>query len=358
MAYIQIALNHFREMTRCAQRAGVEVKMDCATFSLEAKGRGRYFSLYPQFMVRVNGQIAYTQSLEAGNAAFIGWLPYRPISWREVSDKRLFKQLVLQNGLRAPGLVDTQRPAEVPFLIKQSAGSFGYGLDGPFRASERPAIDTTQAKSPNQQGQLFAEEFIPGAILKVWFWGEQPFFAHQQDFAQITGVGSKTVRELVEDRLARIGERFSGQGEQQAIVRSLKFQDVELDEVLPEGRTAWIDYRYGRTYESTPPSAVSDSVWGQLSSSVRSKAEGMGKIIGRRLTEHFGAPVLCAVDAIVDGNAEVWWLEANTNPMVPPEAYAVMFDTLFGVAAATERATSGRDQSRMMAGQSDRALIH
>lgn len=332
MAYVAVVLNHFRALKPCAEQFGLELKLDCENFRLEAKGRGRYYTLYPQFAIRSDRGFMYASQLTDTNAGFVGWLPYQPVSWDEVSDKLHFKRLMSENGRRTPRIVRDHASPEFPFLVKQSAGSFGDGLDGPYPVGHSINGGTKPQQDGSARGQMFAEEFIPGSILKVWFWDRKPFFAHHREFAKVVGTGSATVGDLLREKLRRVRQRFHGEGDQRAITLSLKFQGVELSDVVPEGQSTWIDYRYGRAYESDPVTHVTDSAWDSLPEQVRTEAAEVGRLLGNRLVEHFGAPILYSVDAILDSAGVVWWLEANTNPMAPPEAYATVFETLFGPA--------------------------
>jgi hypothetical protein len=36
-------------------------------------------------------------------------------------------------------------------------------------------------------------------------------------------------------------------------------------------------------------------------------------------------------DGVIDPEGRIWWLEMNCNPMVPPDGYAFMLDSLFGI---------------------------
>lgn len=340
MAYLPIALNHFRALAQCAEAAGLKMTLDCASFCLEVKGRGRYFTLYPQFMARMNGRMVYTPQLNDNNVGFTGWLPYRPVFWDGMCDKLRFKRFMDQHGRRTPRTMPHHAVADSPFLIKHSAGSFGQALEGPYPAGQLIDIGTLPLQGLPPRGEAFAEAFIHGTPLKVWLWGDSPFFAHHPECPRIVGTGHRTVGELVQERLARVGQAFDGEGDQRSIALSLALQGVERATVLPDQRALWIDYRYGRSYAPVAASNVSDSDWPSLADGIRAEAMEMARLVGGTLETHFGAPILCSVDAVVDASGTVWWLEANTNPMVPPEAYRLVFETLFGPApAATQPLT-------------------
>jgi hypothetical protein len=50
------------------------------------------------------------------------------------------------------------------------------------------------------------------------------------------------------------------------------------------------------------------------------------------MVKRLSAPVLYSLDAVVDGEGKVWWLEMNSNPVMPPPGYPAMLQDLFGVA--------------------------
>ena len=54
-------------------------------------------------------------------------------------------------------------------------------------------------------------------------------------------------------------------------------------------------------------------------------------MLAEELSRVFPAPVLYSVDGVVDEGGAVWWLEMNSNPILPPEGYPLIFETLFGV---------------------------
>jgi hypothetical protein len=100
--------------------------------------------------------------------------------------------------------------------------------------------------------------------------------------------------------------------------------------VLEEGREAWIDYRYGQVYpEAFGASARSDSRLEELLQLTGGQLAEMGRALANLLRQTIPVPVVITVDGVLDDQQQIWWLEMNTNSLLPPEAYAAMFADLF-----------------------------
>jgi hypothetical protein len=56
----------------------------------------------------------------------------------------------------------------------------------------------------------------------------------------------------------------------------------------------------------------------------------MGNTLVRLTREAFPAPVMLTADAQLTDSGVIHWLEMNTNSIMPPEGYDVMFADLFG----------------------------
>ncbi len=330
MSYIPVTLNHFRALKAWADSSDAQVDLDIRTFTLEVKFRNRYYTLKPRFLLNNNGQMAYSTELTQNVTGFIGWLPYDILRWDFAQDKLLFKEFLKKAGLGFPATWPSIGDAEGSFLVKQSTGSFGYQILGPYRdAGEVPTVKYAGPESQNR-GVDFAEQFIVGTNLKVWFWGPTAFYAHVHAYPTVIGDGVSTAQALIEARLARAGQTRGADGGNGNVLSSLAFQQVLPTEVLDVGREVWIDFRYGRHYASTAPRAESDNDLGRINAQVRQQIDVIGVKVAQESFRRFKAPVLYAMDGVVDEAGKVWWLEINSNPMLPPEGYALVFLSLFG----------------------------
>jgi hypothetical protein len=329
--YLPITLNHFRAIKSWTDSCDAQVTLDIKTFALEVKFRHRYYTLKPRFLNSNNGRMGYTTELGEDTGGFIGWLPYDILQWDLSKNKLVFKDFLKITGVKFPASWSAIGDVDRDFLVKGSAGSFGYQLAGPYQKFAAPFISYGQRREEGPSAD-FLEEFVAGTNLKVWFWGAQAIHAHVHPYPTIVGDGRSTVQFLVESRLARAGTLYSGKDDQESLASCLKFQGFQLSDVLEHGREVWIDFRYGRRYEPVVATHKSDNDLARVDTQVRKQIDQIGVTVADEAFRRFKAPVLYSVDGVVDAAGMVWWLEVNSNPMLPPEGYRFIFMSLFGSA--------------------------
>jgi hypothetical protein len=328
LAYINLPLNHFKYIQTWVQTNNADAQLDFKTFELEIKVRNRYFRLLPQFIARLDGRLVHVPHLTKEVHGFIGWLPYRPVRWAMSSDKLVFKRFLDSAGMATPAYAVGAATAKHDFLLKRSIGSFGYELYGPYRyGTTAPA----PASGHMDRGELYAEQFIKGRNLKVWFWGASAIYAHLQTYPVITGDGRSSVSALVASRLAQAGQSSADAREMTTMRSSLAFQHVPMEHVLPEGSMAWLDYRYGRLYQSAAPTIITDNDLAALDAAALGQLAHIASSVALELKKEFPAPVLYSLDAVLDDAGKIWWLEMNSNPILPPDGYPVILDSLFAI---------------------------
>ena len=88
-----------------------------------------------------------------------------------------------------------------------------------------------------------------------------------------------------------------------------------------------MDYRYGR--EASPRGLRSDDALPELAPVVLEQAGRVAKAVAGALRSVFPAPVHFSHDGVIDERGDVWWLEINSNPTMPPEGYEAMLSELF-----------------------------
>lgn len=329
MAYLLVTLNHFKVVQTWANQIGAEVTLDVRTFELEIKAQHRFYTLFPQFFSVHAGQFGHSKALTEHSDGFIGWLPYRPLSWELATEKISFKKFLTARGESTPQSWVNEESAPVDFLLKRSRGSFGYDLSGPFRAGDRGL--PPPLKNRANTSLVFAEQFIAGQNLKVWFWGGEAFHAHLHSYPSVQGDGSSSLADLIERRLAPWQRTLDDSPDMLAIRAALAFQDLALEQVLVQGQTAWLDYRYGRRYARDPITAREDNALPRLSPEMREQILRIGQKLAQELDASFKAPVLFSLDGVVDEQRRIWWLEMNSNPVMPPTGYPLVFRSLFGI---------------------------
>lgn len=326
LSYIAVTFNHFRALQRWAAAHAAEAWLDMKDFHVEIRRGEDFCRLHPQFLTKTNGALCYTPNLTDNVLGFIGWLPYRPLSWPLSTDKLSFKRFAQESGLRTPARWEDFRAANRDYVIKRSVGSFGTAVFGPFRAGD---VDAASRIVPEGPGTAFAEQFVPGRNVKLWYWGDTVFHAHVHDYACVVGDGLATVTALIERKLEQLGRPMPGAAEWQVVVSCLAYHGLRPDDVLTHGKDIWVDFRYGRTLDPDPAQSTSDDMLSTLTPAARDQAKEMGRKLGAELLMTHPVPLLYAMDAVMDTHGDLWWLEANSNPVFPPTGYPLMLATLF-----------------------------
>lgn len=315
-------LDHFRAVRTWAERHSAEATLDVKTFEVEIRCANRYFVFYPQFSVVHQGQLGYTRQLTPAAGGFCGWRPYREYKTPLTTDKLLFKSYFASQGLRVPATWPAdQRPA-LPYIQKRQGGSFGEGMCGPVLPGQLdpPCMPTSSG--------CFAEQFLEGRSVKVWLWGARPVCADIQDWPTVTGDGISRMEALITQRLH--GAEGSSFGADSALMLAcVRFQGLDSDSIPEPGQSVWIDFRYGRTFR--PPSALRNTPnrLPELQQRCGSQLLGAGTAVARALQQATRAPVISSIDAVLDNEGRLWWLELNSNPLFPHHGYDTMLSELF-----------------------------
>lgn len=327
-AYLNVTFNHLAAVQQWVGEHAAEAFLDMQDHTLHVHCRGRACRMYPMFQGVREGQYFHLAQLTADVSGFGGWRPYRTLTHPHTQDKLLFKRFLADAGLRAPTLFDQGATPGADYVLKARHGSFGDGLAGPFRAGTPPP--PVDGWGPGTGG-AFAEQFVAGRMLKVWYWGARPFFAHMQDYPCVEGDGERDAATLVHDEFAAVGVDPRKAREWPFVLACLAYQGIAPDTVLPAGRKAWIDYRYNRLYTAGAMASRrrSDNALDALQEAAGAQLQAMGEALDALLRRTLEAPVAITADGLLDEAGQVWWLEMNTNSLLPPEAYAVMFADIF-----------------------------
>jgi hypothetical protein len=321
LAYQTSFICHSRSIQECLTRFHAVASMNLRSFQLRVSARNRYYDLIPQFLYRKAGRYQYSPVMPAvlDGIGFIGWLPYFNKRWPAGTDKFAFKQYCIEHGLRTPRFSARTAEGLDGYIIKQPLSSFGYDLRGPFKRPD--AADSRSRAGENE----YYEEFIPGTIAKAWYWDEKFVCLELRPMPALIGDGVHTLPQLIAGAVVApnvLPER----GEYEALAR---YQNISLEEAIPAGKSVLADFRYGsplfrqRMENENVITAHADTATG------RQFAEA-GPVLWRSIPENLRSATLYTVDAIVDGEGRVWFLEMNCNPMGHPDAYVPMFETLFG----------------------------
>ena len=350
MSYIAVTMNHVRAVKAWAEAHGGQATLDLLTFELEVKARNRYFKLHPQFLANVRGRLAHVPRLSGDVVGFIGWLPYQPMRWPALGDKLAFKHLLMQAGQRTPATWSTPGEVQADYIVKQSAGSFGVDMIGPFRRGELPSPERAASLGRRDgRGSVFVEQFVCGRNVKAWFWGARPFHVQLHDYPLVSGDGHRTIRQLAAERLDRSGQDLATYNELPFVTDALAYQQSRFDDVLPLGEQRWLDFRYGRRFAPEAKTEQDDNALPGLSHPERSQVDSAGATMATELAKTLGPPVLYTLDGVLDAAGRIWWLEVNSNPIFAPTGYPLMLETLFGGERQRAPVSSARHGAELMA---------
>lgn len=285
--------------------------MDPATATLELSRAGRTLRLTPQFVVEgAGGPITYVPRLQSGVSGFVGWLPYYNRQWPHATHKLAFKEHLQRAGLPTPAWgVGSTQPG-VAYLVKAQQSTFGRGMRGPLPASQPVSL---------AEGEYW-EAFVPGALVKAWYWGGALQVAEVIDPPRVQGDGQQTVALLASQRLGPAALAHMS-------LDLLALQGLTPDSVPPAKGVVGLDYRY---LSPLSPAMVADhNVRAKIvGTALESQLQQAGQVALEGVPPEWRAATAFTLDGVLDPAGRVWWLEVNCNPQLHPAYYEGMLDSL------------------------------
>ena len=320
MAYGTNWFIHFRAVSECLRRIGGRASCNMETGALDIRAGGRRVELLPQFGLFRPGGIAYSQTLLETTSFFIGWRPYVNRVWPLSFDKRAFKAFCRGNGVPVPRQWSRPEDVEADVLIKRGVSSFSEGINGPFTPAAVKSSGRTLAS-----GEFF-EEFIPGDIIKVWYWNATPACLEVIPMPTVKGDGTRTLRQLVmRAKVPHVQPDWS------ALQVLAEYQGLSLDTVPPEGRQVLVEFRYASILHPPSPDFANLNVLARFADTpLMDQLRASGEIFWRGIPEPVRQNTLFTVDGILDREGTARFVEINSNPSAHPDVYRVMLDGLFG----------------------------
>lgn len=316
MYYLFRPVKHLHPIRQWALAHGADLLMAPETFELTINFGGRRVVLIPRFVREHEGRTIYQRDF-AGDGDFIGWMPYPVKSWPLSTDKKLFKKYALGNGLRVTASWTEGEPLAPDFIIKPAIGSFGAGIRGPFGPLAPLSEDSTLAEGE------FCEQFIRGRSAKAWFWNGEPVALEVLSPPQIMGDGRRTLREIA----AQPRGNFDVVMNLEDSVQILAWQGYHLDEVVPAGVNVMLDFRYMTPHDRV--TLKNRDVWGAMSPEVTAQFCYAGPLLQRGIADSVRANSVFTLDAVIDEEDRVWLLEMNSHPMIHPNVYPRMLESIF-----------------------------
>lgn len=330
--------NHVAGIQKAAAELGLKAHMDMANLQLTISDGTKNTHWFPRFVNNLGpGQFAYSEQRTETTTGFIGWLPYRMRAWETATSKLAFKTYAAQHGVATPAACVDPGMIRGPFIVKKLRSSFGAGIRGPY-----PRYDPAAPQQQLQEGECY-ENFIPGQIVKASYWGVTLGAVEFRRMPAVAGNGTQTLRQLVEALAPKPGARPH---DWEAIGGLARLCGLEsADSVPAAGQEVLIDFKYGSRYE--PLQRKNRNIIGEIRGTpLAAQLDRAGEtLVGSIGKEHDGATTFYTLDAMVDAEGTVLFLEMNSNPMVPPDMYALMLESIFEDHAMASRFT-GASSSR------------
>jgi hypothetical protein len=319
MAYDINLFSHLRAISECLPKFEARARIDFETLNLLIRGRGRQIELLPQFMCRRDGGVVYTPKLATDVRGFIGWRPYFNRIWPEATEKMIFKDFCASNGLRTPPRYLRAEDVRSSVLVKRSRSSFGQGMTGPFTANALRELNYAP------RGGEYFEEFIHGDIAKIWYWNDQPASLEIIPMPTVVGDGRSTLRDLIANIKSLLA--FAEPDATQLREALARYQGLTLDSVPRDGQRVLVDFRYQSTLHPvafTKVNMLKDYEGTRALEQIREAGKEFWHVIPEQLRQD----IVYTIDAIVDDQQNVWFLEMNCNPLVHPDVYSVMIESM------------------------------
>ena len=313
-------LEHIKAVGTWAKRRGARTHIDATDLSLSIESGTQRHRLHAQFVGKRDGKtLCYFAAADKFAVGFVGWLPYPPQAWDISLSKLVFKAAAYELQIPTPAHWVDPVTIDAPFLVKRARGAFGYGMRGPFPASDAARLSLAEGE--------YCEEFKWGRIARAWYWGQR--LAALEVFAMpaLTADGRSSCEALMRSASADLPDDFAD------IVR---LQGFEPADIPPAGVRLVCDYRYVSPFN--PTVYANHNVLHHLASDpLVQRFSDAGTRLWPRIPGPPNRQIGFVLDAIVDAHGQPWFLEVNSNPQLHPDIYEAMLD---GVCGAPHGATT------------------
>ena len=304
------AFNHFKWLQEAVVKSGGEAFLNIRNFVVEVRLPQQVHHLIPQFVARLNGAKVYATKLDRDSIRFAGWKPYICHPTPEIGQKLKFKEWLLRVGLPTPEYTTRHEPGLADVILKKNISSFGAHIAGPYRQAPDQPLDSENGE--------FYERYVPGRIVKTWFWANRPVCLELKDMPTVIGDGHSTVRKLAVRRA--FGPKKMVKLE--PVTELLQYLgNNTLDTVLKQDEKQIIDFRYASLFSR--PGDVEDIDLPSDNPAFAS-LQSLGQSIYGVLPAETRDKTIYSVDSILGHDGTLWFLEANFNPFVHPKLYPAM----------------------------------
>jgi hypothetical protein len=313
MAIKRRIIKHFFHVQSALDKVNSDAYLNTKTFFLELQLSDKSITLYPQFTYKTETGTQYSDQCDYNRfACFNGWRPYRPRSVAKFTDKLLFKQLIVDQGVNAPDYTCEYKKGFPAAIVKNKVSSFSDSIKGPYK-------DTSCYEINKDLGQYF-EQFIIGDIVKIWYLKDQPIVFEKFPMPFVIGDGRSTLEELIKKKMGEVAPKKLVDISESM----LRFSGYQLSDVLAVGEKQIVDFKYVTSLRDIEDIEVADI----QDSELLKQLETIGKVVWSIAQQDTQGMLIYTVDAILDSSQTLWVLEANSNPIVHPCCYGALVSSL------------------------------
>ena len=319
-------LDHVKWLRKASQVANAEFLVAGDTLQALVRQGSRQVVLHPRFLTPAGQELLVTPQLHDATEAFLGWLPYSSRHLPVAGDRPAFRRLARSLGLKAPEIFEDPAAAKGDLILTKAGSSPRRNVAGPYRSRAGHPADLAT-------GEQY-EQFIPGDLLRVWYWNGTAICAERHSTPSVVGDGVSTVRELILRR-AHEGKLLSDAHRAVLLARSemvLRHHGATLSTVLQRDARQRVEVGYG----ASPPIAPEDLQLVDLTEEPgptwRPMVREAGRSVAGALPEAIRSSILFTLDAVLDDDDRISLLEMNGNPAVHPIAYPAMIAAMFSAA--------------------------
>ena len=312
-------INHFRELWPALKSLDLEGGLNVDDFSLHVRYKSKSIRLTAEFTQDFNGENTYTPHFSDQVSGFIGWRPYFNKRWPLSRSKLAFKNYVAECGLRTPEFSQDVTANLKDVIVKRNSSSFSRGIRGPFKESSESPLDINDGE--------YYEKYIPGNIVKLWYWNALPVAAEFLENLAVFGNGVSSISDLIRTYMQMLGRDFPDISQFDGF---LAYQGKTTDTVPQMGEQCLIDFRYNSviptSYRARDIKIGTDEFFG-----LENELHLIGKHLWLGIPDNVRENTVYSVDAILDQQKCLWLLEMNSNPYVHPYVYPHMLKSIKGI---------------------------
>lgn len=308
-------INHFRELQPALLRHQLEATLNPRDFLLEVRHGSQRMVLHPQFTQPTQNAVVYVETFSQAVKRFIGWRPAYERSWPLSVEKIEFKKFMNEHRLPTPRYWRAPEPDMPHVIVKKNCSSFSEGIRGPFADASGITLNT-------EQGEYF-EEFTPGNIIKIWYWNSEPIAIEETEMLSVIGDGISNIGDIIACHVHMLGIKGHNLKQYESF---LAYQGKTLKTVLRRSEVCAIEFRYN---SELPTLRMRDIRVGEEPFyGLEGLLKAAGHHLWKAIPEDRRNDVVFSVDAMLDRQKSLWFLELNANPYVHPYVYPHMMRSI------------------------------